>query len=44
VDNKICIWDLEMTSPLQVLDKHTGYVKGLSWDPIGQFLISQGED
>lgn len=33
-----------MSSPLQVLDKHVGYIKGLSWDPIGKYLISQGED
>ena len=27
-----------------VLQGHRGFVKGVSWDPIGRYLASQGDD
>ncbi|KAG8697412.1 HIR complex subunit, partial [Ceratobasidium sp. 394] len=30
--------------PLIKLDRHQGFVKGVTWDPVGQFLATQSDD
>jgi hypothetical protein len=56
VDNRIMIWGLSplisngsytastLVSPRQVLSGHDSFVKGLSYDPMGRYLISSGSD
>ena len=29
---------------LHKLDKHQGFVKGVCWDPVGEFLATQSDD
>ena len=31
-------------APLRRLKKHTSWVKGLAWDPVGRFLLSSSAD
>lgn len=41
VDNKVIIWDvLSQTKKTELLG-HETIVKGVAWDPIGRFLVSQ---
>jgi protein HIRA/HIR1 len=44
VDNKIHIYDISQKSRIKTLEGHNSLVKGLSFDPIGKYLISQGAD
>eukprot|EP01080_Neovahlkampfia_damariscottae_P005265 gene5265-8883_t len=44
VDNKIHIYDISQKTRIKTLEGHTSHVKGLSFDPIGKYLISQGAD
>lgn len=43
IDNTILIWDVGVTGvaavmsqPLQTLTGHSGWVKGVAWDPVGK--------
>jgi WD40 repeat protein len=48
VDNRILLWNIhsniettsKMVSPYQILSGHQSFVKGISFDPIGKYLIS----
>ena len=46
VDNKILIWNIvgKQTTPVRVLEGHTGQINGLAFDPVSKFLVSLGED
>jgi protein HIRA/HIR1 len=44
VDNKIHIYDISQKTRIKTLEGHQSLVKGLSFDPIGKYLISQGAD
>jgi len=46
VDNKVLIWSIagKQTTPVKVLEGHTGQVSGLAFDPVSKFLVSLGED
>jgi len=33
-----------LSEQVAVLNKHTGLVKGVAWDPVGKYLSSQSED
>jgi protein HIRA/HIR1 len=53
IDNTIMIWECKdlglpgcpaIHNPLHVLRAHDNYVKGLSFDPLGKFLVSSGSD
>lgn len=52
VDNKILLWDIlsssngnsKILSPMQQLVAHTSFVKGISFDPVGRYLISSAAD
>ena len=53
IDNSVCIWDMRalgkpgcpaMHSPMRVLKMHENYVKGVSFDPMGKYLLSNGSD
>lgn len=41
VDTMILIWDGDTFAPVRKLIFHTGFVKGLVFDPAGQYLASQ---
>jgi protein HIRA/HIR1 len=41
VDTMVLVWDGETFAPIYKLAMHTGFVKGLAFDPVGQFLASQ---
>lgn len=44
LDSKIIIWCGYTLEPLMKLDKHQGFVKGVCWDPVGEFLATQSDD
>ena len=53
IDNSVLVWDMRalgqpgcpaMHSPLRVLKMHENYVKGVSFDPMGKYLLSNGSD
>ena len=50
IDNKILLWDLNdndtrpVRTPTKILSEHKSFVKGLTFDPIGKFLVSCGSD
>ena len=33
-----------MVERLRSLDQHQGFVKGVCWDPVGEFLATQSDD
>lgn len=41
VDTLVLIWDGQTFAPLRKLAMHEGFVKGLAFDPVGQYLASQ---
>jgi protein HIRA/HIR1 len=51
IDNTVRVWEINASvlrasyssSPLVVLKEHQGWVKGLSWDPIGKTSVHRGE-
>lgn len=45
-DSLIHIWDATSNNftKLKTLNLHHGFVKGLAWDPVGQYLASQADD
>ena len=36
--------DLFVSERLRKLDLHQGFVKGVCWDPVGEFLATQSDD
>ncbi|OCF32185.1 protein HIR1 [Kwoniella heveanensis BCC8398] len=44
LDSKVCIWDGQSFRRLRELDLHQGFVKGVCWDPVGNFLATQSDD
>lgn len=44
LDSLVYIWDMDSCSVLRRLDAHQGFVKGVVWDPAGQFLATQSDD
>lgn len=44
VDNKINVWDVQEKQLLMTLSHHQGHVKGVAWDPLDKYILSQGED
>lgn len=44
LDNKVIIWCGYTLEPLRKLDLHQGFVKGVCWDPVGEFLATQSDD
>ncbi|KAG8982395.1 HIR complex subunit, partial [Tulasnella sp. 427] len=44
LDNKVIIWCGYTLDPLRRLDLHQGFVKGVCWDPVGEFLATQSDD
>lgn len=42
VDNTIIIWNAhKFPDILQRINAHAGMVKGVTWDPVGEYLASQ---
>ena len=48
IDNRILLWDMNqkqpVMSPFRILHQHSSFVKGISFDPIGKYLVSCGTD
>ena len=47
IDNSTILWSVTSQSKdqyQQALKEHSGYVQGVSWDPLNQFLATQGSD
>ena len=53
IDNTVMIWDCKSTgqpgsapicNAIHVLRQHENYVKGVSFDPLGKYLLSSGSD
>lgn len=47
LDGTIMIWDASLSSfgkQIKELNGHKGLIKGVAWDPRGQYLASQSED
>jgi hypothetical protein len=44
IDGSICLWEIPSFSLISKLGGHTASVKGISWDPNGNYLLSQGTD
>lgn len=47
IDNCTMLWSVSSQSKdqfQQTLKEHSGYVQGVSWDPLNQFLATQGSD
>lgn len=44
VDTMVLVWDGVTFEPIYKLAMHTGFVKGLAFDPVGQYLASQVRD
>ncbi|WVR07812.1 hypothetical protein IAU60_004855 [Kwoniella sp. DSM 27419] len=44
LDSKVWIWDGHTFERLRKLDLHQGFVKGVCWDPVGNFLATQSDD
>lgn len=44
LDSTIFIWDGYTFEKLRKIDSHGGFVKGVCWDPIGEYLATQSDD
>ena len=44
IDNTAIIWDVRTGKCLQRLRDHSGYVQGVAWDPLNQFIATQSSD
>ena len=44
LDNMVIIWCGHTLEPLRKLDQHQGFVKGVCWDPVGEYLATQSDD
>lgn len=43
-DASVIVWDVHKGVVLQVLVGHQGFVKGVAWDPLGEYIASQSAD
>ena len=41
LDSKVLIWNGSNLELLRKLEQHQGFVKGVCWDPVGQYLATQ---
>lgn len=39
-----CRTDILLSERIRKLDQHQGFVKGVCWDPVGEFLATQSDD
>jgi len=44
LDSKVLIWCGFTLERLHTLDLHRGFVKGVCWDPVGEFLATASDD
>ncbi|KAK7036557.1 HIR complex subunit [Paramarasmius palmivorus] len=44
LDSMVFIWCGYTLERLRKLDQHQGFVKGVCWDPVGEFLATQSDD
>ncbi|RLN62752.1 hypothetical protein BBJ29_001979 [Phytophthora kernoviae] len=44
VDNRSVIWDVEKGDVAERRKDHTQYVQGVAWDPLNEFLVTEGND
>lgn len=44
LDRSVIVWDVHKGVPMQVLKGHQGFVKGVAWDPLGEYIASQSDD
>ncbi|KAI9264421.1 WD40-repeat-containing domain protein [Sporodiniella umbellata] len=44
VDGFVIVWDGKTFEQVKKIDRHEGFVKGITWDPAGKYLASQSDD
>lgn len=44
IDNCAIVWDVRTGKCLQRIKEHAGYVQGVAWDPLNQFIATQSSD
>ncbi|KAF0505748.1 WD40 repeat-like protein [Gigaspora margarita] len=44
LDSLVFIWDGKTFEKLHKLDQHLGFVKGVTWDPVGEYLATESDD
>ncbi|CEG50470.1 chromatin assembly complex 1 subunit b cac2 [Plasmopara halstedii] len=44
VDNRCVIWDVEKGDVAERRKDHTQYVQGVAWDPLNEFIVTEGND
>lgn len=44
LDSKVIIWCGYRLEALRKLEAHQGFVKGVCWDPVGQYMATQSDD
>ncbi|KDQ60101.1 hypothetical protein JAAARDRAFT_125533 [Jaapia argillacea MUCL 33604] len=44
LDSQIFVWCGFTLDRLRVINQHQGFVKGVCWDPVGEFLATQSDD
>uniref|UniRef100_H3H2J5 CAF1B/HIR1 beta-propeller domain-containing protein n=1 Tax=Phytophthora ramorum TaxID=164328 RepID=H3H2J5_PHYRM len=44
VDNRCVIWDVDKGDVAERRKDHTQYVQGVAWDPLNEFLVTEGND
>lgn len=44
VDNTAIIWDIQKGKSLSILSDHKGFVQGVAWDPLNQYLATLSTD
>lgn len=44
VDNKLLIWDVSKGKCSCILSDHKGFVQGVTWDPMGQYVATASSD
>lgn len=42
-DGTIAIWDVERGHAFHIISDHHSIIKGIAWDPLGQYLASQAD-
>lgn len=44
LDSKVIVWCGLTLQQIVSLDSHQGFVKGVCWDPVGEFMATQSDD
>lgn len=44
VDNRCVIWNVDKGDVVERRKDHTQYVQGVAWDPLNEFLVTEGND